>query len=177
MNVSTEGIDESLHGLGEIEEFPSKNGVFSRIEKLRSESARESEGISTRLEVLGSLQGVTKTTRTNSTTRAQESKTKIEFQSNNARKRKELRQDQNPGGHKEGRASFPDLSTYKVSRIHGSNPREERWSRETGRRRWRQAQGSGSVLFWQGAGREERGEGVFKVPTQGSKILSTQTRH
>ena len=118
VNVSTEGIDESLHGLGEIEEFPSKNGVFSRIQKLRSEGARESEGFSTRLEVLGSLQGVTKTTRTNSTTRAQESKTKIEFQSNNARKRKELRQDQNPGGHKEDRASFPNQIHSKVSTIH-----------------------------------------------------------
>ena len=137
--------------------FEARLGFSQEHKKLRSEGARESEGFSTWLEGLGSLQGVTKTTRTNSTTRAQESKTKIEFQSNNARKRKELRQDQNPGGHKEGRASFPDLSTYKVSRIHGSNPREERWSRETGRRRWRQAQGSGSVLFWQGA--RERGEG------------------
>ena len=79
--MSTDEIDESLHGLGGIEEFPSKNGVFSRTQKLRSEGARESEGFSTRLEVLGSLQGVMKTTRTNSTTRAQESKTKIEFQS------------------------------------------------------------------------------------------------
>jgi len=26
--MSTEGIDESLHGLGGIEEFPSKNRVF-----------------------------------------------------------------------------------------------------------------------------------------------------
>ena len=82
--MSTEGIDESLHGLGEIEEFPSKNGVFSRIEKLQSEGARESEGFSTRLEVLGSLQGVTKTTRTNSSPRAQESTTKIKIQPNKA---------------------------------------------------------------------------------------------
>ena len=28
VNMSTEGIDESLHGLGGIEEFPSKNGGF-----------------------------------------------------------------------------------------------------------------------------------------------------
>ena len=30
VNIPTKGIDESLHGLGGIEEFPSKNGVFSR---------------------------------------------------------------------------------------------------------------------------------------------------
>ena len=30
VNMSMEGIDESLHGLGGIEEFLSKNGVFSR---------------------------------------------------------------------------------------------------------------------------------------------------
>jgi hypothetical protein len=34
VNMSTEGIDESLHGLGGIEEFPSKNRVFSRTQKL-----------------------------------------------------------------------------------------------------------------------------------------------
>ena len=28
VNMSTEGINESLHGLGGMEEFPSKNGVF-----------------------------------------------------------------------------------------------------------------------------------------------------
>ena len=33
VNMSTEGIDELLHGLGGIEEFPSKNGVFSRTQK------------------------------------------------------------------------------------------------------------------------------------------------
>jgi len=30
VNMSTEGIDESLHGLGEIEEFRQKTGVFFR---------------------------------------------------------------------------------------------------------------------------------------------------
>jgi len=42
VNISTEGIDESLHDLRGIEEFPSKNGVFSRTHKLRFERARES---------------------------------------------------------------------------------------------------------------------------------------
>ena len=33
VNIPTKGIDELLHGLGGIEEFPSKNGVFSRTQK------------------------------------------------------------------------------------------------------------------------------------------------
>ena len=42
---------------------------------------------------------------------------------------------QNPGGHKEGRVSFPIQSQYKVSKIHASNstPREERRRTERGR--------------------------------------------
>ena len=42
VNMSTKGIDELLHDLRGIEEFPSKNGVFSRTQKLRFERARES---------------------------------------------------------------------------------------------------------------------------------------
>ena len=42
VNILIKGIDESLHGLGGIEEFPSKNGVFLEREKLRFERARES---------------------------------------------------------------------------------------------------------------------------------------
>ena len=42
VNISTEEIDESLHDLGGIEGLPSKNGVFSRTQKLRFERARES---------------------------------------------------------------------------------------------------------------------------------------
>ena len=87
--MSTEGIDESLHGLGGIEEFPSKNGVFSRTQKHQFEGARESEGFSTKLEGLGTPQGVTKTTRTNSSPCAQESTTKIEIQPNKARNEKD----------------------------------------------------------------------------------------
>ena len=87
--MSTEGMDESLHGLGGIEEFPSKNGVFSRTQKHQFEGARESEGFSTRLEGLGTPQGVTKTTRTNSSPHAQESTTKIEIQPNKARNEKD----------------------------------------------------------------------------------------
>src|SRR6185503_10775141 len=64
VNISTEGIDESLHGLGGIEEFPSKNGVFSRTRKLRFEETRDSGGFSTRLDGLESLQRVTQSPQT-----------------------------------------------------------------------------------------------------------------
>ena len=33
VNIPTKGIDESLHGLGGIKEFSSKNGVFFRTQK------------------------------------------------------------------------------------------------------------------------------------------------
>ena len=62
--MSTEGINESLHGLGGIEEIPSKIGVFSRTQKLRSEGTRDSGGFSTRLDGLKSLQGVTQSPQT-----------------------------------------------------------------------------------------------------------------
>ena len=84
-----------------------------------------------------------------------------------------MNQSQNPGGHKEGRASFPIKSQYKNL----NNPyllfSSLRERRRTGRERhmgerW-EALAGGSVFF-QAQGREERGEGVFKVPTQGSKI-------
>ena len=42
VNMSTKGIDELLHDLRGIEEFPSKNGVFFRMQKLQFEGARES---------------------------------------------------------------------------------------------------------------------------------------
>ena len=64
VNMSTEGIDESLHGLGEIE-ILSKIGVFSRTPKLQSEGARESEGFRARQDGLGTPQGVTKSSRNN----------------------------------------------------------------------------------------------------------------
>ena len=57
------------------------------------------------------------------------------------------------------------------------SPREERERTERERRGWRQEKGE-AVLFWlAGTQREKRGRWVFKVPTQGSKIPSTQFRH
>ena len=49
VNMSMEGIYESLHGLGGIEEFPSKKRVFLEREMLRFEKTRDSVGFSTRL--------------------------------------------------------------------------------------------------------------------------------
>ena len=37
-------------------------------------------------------------------------------------RRTRLKRNQNPGGHKEGRASFPIQSQYKDSKIHTPNP-------------------------------------------------------
>ena len=90
--MSTEGIDESLHGLGGIEEFLSKNGVFSRTKKRQFE-ARESEGFSTRLDGLGAPQGVTKSSRTNSLSRAQETtmENRISIKQGTKRKKFETR--------------------------------------------------------------------------------------
>ena len=50
VNMTTEGIDESLHGLGGIEEIPSKIGVFSKKQQLRFGGTRDSGGYSTRLD-------------------------------------------------------------------------------------------------------------------------------
>ena len=57
--MSTEGIDESLHGLGGIEEFRAKRGFSLERQELRFERTRDSREISTRLDVLESLQRVT----------------------------------------------------------------------------------------------------------------------
>ena len=118
VNTSTEGIDELLHGLGEIDEILSKIGVFSRTPKLQFEGARESEGFSTRLDRLRTPQGVTKTSRTNSSTRAQESTNENRIHPKQSIKRTRLTRFQNPGGHKEDWASFPTQSQYMNSKIH-----------------------------------------------------------
>ena len=114
VNTSTEGIDKSLHGLGGIEEIPSKNGVFSRTQKHQFEGACESEGFSTRLEGLGTPPR----SHENNKNQLLTLRTRIDNENRNSTKqgtkRKGLRRDQNPGGHNEGRASFPDQFTYKV---------------------------------------------------------------
>ena len=71
--MSTEGIDESLHGLGGIEEIPSKIGVFSRTKQLQLGETRDSRGYSAGLDGFESLRRVTKTSRIKPLTRAHES--------------------------------------------------------------------------------------------------------
>ena len=71
--MTMEGIDESLHGLGGIEEIPSKIGVFSRMQQLRFGGTRDSRGYSTRLDGFESLQRVTKSSRNRPLTHAHES--------------------------------------------------------------------------------------------------------
>ena len=58
MNTSTEGIDESLHGLGGITGLVSKNGVFSRAQKLRIDETHDPVSFSPRLDESGSQQRV-----------------------------------------------------------------------------------------------------------------------
>ena len=63
VNTSTEGINELLHGLGEIVEILSKIGVFSRTPKRRYKETRDSGGFCTRLDGLESPQRVTQSPR------------------------------------------------------------------------------------------------------------------
>ena len=58
-----------------------------------------------------------------------------------------LKRNQIPGGHKEGRASFPIQSQYKVSKIHTLNP--------TPREGWEEEQREGTE------GAREEGAGVL----------------
>ena len=113
VNTSTEGIDESLHGLGGIEENWSKNRVFLRTQKLQFEGARESEGFRARQDGLGTPQGVTKSSRTMPSTRARESTRENRIHPKQSTKRTRVTRIQNPGGHKEDWASFPTQSLYK----------------------------------------------------------------
>jgi len=66
-----------------------------------------------------------------------------------------LKRNQNPGGHKEGRASFPIQiqSQYKDSKIHSSNPTLE----EKGRKNEERERGTRE----EGVGGAELGEGAF----------------
>ena len=81
-----------------------------------------------------------------------------------------MKRNQTPRGHKEGRASFPDQSPYKSLKNPYSKPypREER---EEEKRRGRRRKGEAVLgLCAREKERESVGEGIFMVPTQGSKI-------
>jgi len=79
----------------------------------------------------------------------------------------ELIRNQKPGGHEEDRASFPNQSQYKVSRTIALKSTPMKGRRRTGRRK-RRRQGEGRLVWV--PGRERGSEGIFMVPTQGSKI-------
>jgi len=117
--MSTEGIEESLHEKGGIEEIPSKNGVFSRTRKSPIEGARDSGDFSTRLDGLEAPQGVTKSSRNHPQSHAQRTKRGEPKLISWRPQSMKLMQIQKPRGHKEVRASFPDQFQYKVSKIHG----------------------------------------------------------
>ena len=114
VNTSTEGIDELLHGLGEIDEILSKIGVFSRTPKLQFEEARESEGFRARQEGLGQPQGVTKSSRNSPSTRAQDSTKENQNSFKQSTRWMNSNRKQTPGGHKEDWASFPTQTQYIV---------------------------------------------------------------
>ena len=113
VNTSTEGIDELLHGLGEIDEIRSKIGVFLRTQKLRFMVTRDSGGFSTRLDGFESLQRVTKTSRNKSSTRSHESIKENRNSIKRGTRSMNSNRKQTPGGHKEDWASFPTQSQYK----------------------------------------------------------------
>ena len=94
---------------------------------------------------------------------------KIEIQSNEAQDVHERDEFQNPGGHKEGRASFPDQITYKVF----TNPWLKSLTldrREEGQRgEGRQAQGEeGGGFFWP-TGERKGVRGYLRCPRRGPK--------
>ena len=114
VNMSTEGIDELLHGLGGIDEIRSKIGVFSRMQKLRFVVTRNSGGYCARQDGFESLQRVTKTSRIKPSTRAHESTKENRNSIKRGTRSMNSNRKQTPGGHKEEMASFPTQSPYKV---------------------------------------------------------------
>jgi len=119
VNMSTEEIEESLHEKREIEEIPSKNGVFSRMRKSTIEGARDSGDFSTRLDGLEAPQEVTKSSRNRPQSHSQRTKCGEPKLISWRPQSMKLMQIQKPGGHKGVRASFLDQFQYKVSKIHG----------------------------------------------------------
>ena len=83
-----------------------------------------------------------------------------------------LRQNQHPGGHKEGRAFFPIQSQYKDSKIHSSNPTLEEKGRKNKEERERGAWWRGRLLLVPGQRREREREREERV---GERYLSPLT--
>ena len=117
VNTSMEGIDELLHGLGEIDEIRSKIGVFLRTQKLRFVVTRDSGGFSTRLDGFESLQRVTKTSRIKPSTRAHESTKENQNSIKQGTRSMNSNRSQNPGGPMEGRAISVQKSQESIPLI------------------------------------------------------------
>ena len=153
--MSMEGINESIHSLGGIEEIPSKIGVFSRMQKLQFENTRDYRGFSTRLDGLESTQGVTKSSRTSQSSRPQESRKENRIHSKQSTKRTRLTRIQKPGGHKKDWASFPTQSQYKV--FQKSIPKVLILERRGGRRTEKGDDGEEAGGHWPSVRREAKG--------------------
>jgi len=81
-------------------------------------------------------------------------------------------QDQNPGGHKEDRASFPNQIQYKVSKIHSPNPTLEK--RKGGREGEGARREAGACVLTKPRKKKEReresGEGERYLPPTNSRL-------
>ena len=108
VNMSTKGIEESLHVEGGIEEIPSKNGVFSRTQKALIEVTRDSGDFSTGLDGLESLQRVTKSSRNCPQSHALRTNRDNQNSSHGRHTKYKIDPNSKARGHKEDRASFPD---------------------------------------------------------------------
>ena len=87
-----------------------KQGFSLERQELWFKWSRDSRGISTRLEVLESLQRVTRSPENHSSSRAQDLPKENWIHPKQSTKRTRLNRIQSPRGHKEDWASFPDQS-------------------------------------------------------------------
>ena len=97
----------------ELKNSEQKWGFSLERQELRFKWTRDSRGISTKLDVLESLQRVTRSSENHSSSRAQDSSKENRIHPKQRTNRTRLNWIQNPGGHKEDWVSFPDQSQYK----------------------------------------------------------------
>ena len=133
-----------------------KCGFSLERQELRFEWTRDSRGISTRLDVFESLQRVTRSSENHSSSRAQDSSKENRIHPKQSTNRTRLNWIQNPGGHKEDWASFPDQSQYKIVK----NPWLRTLVLERRGRKPRGREGARAQQLCSGAGKEREGEGV-----------------
>jgi len=89
-----------------------------------------------------------------------------------------LKRNQNPGGHKEGRASFPIQSQYKDSKIYSSNPTLEEKGMKN-RREGERRTGGRAAAVWAPAKKRERVSRYLcpLIPKLRTKLPLDLTRH